>query len=63
MLAWPFAYAGMQRWLADFAYRIDMPWWVFLGAGLGALAIALLAVSYQAVKAALTDPVKSLRYE
>lgn len=59
----PLAYIGMNRWLENFAYRIDMPWEVFPLAGLAALFVALLTVSYQAIQAALADPVKSLRYE
>ena len=59
----PVAFFAMQRWLEDFAYRIDLGPGVFILAGGAALAIALLAVSYQSVRAALADPVKSLRYE
>ena len=59
------AYFFMQDWLAGFAYRIEMAqvWWIFLIAGLGALVISWLTVSYQSVKAALTNPVEALRYE
>ena len=59
------AYFFMQDWLGSFAYRIEMVqvWWIFLMAGLGALLIAWLTVGYQSVRAALTDPVKALRYE
>jgi putative ABC transport system permease protein len=63
VIAAPIAYLVMSRWLEDFAYRIEISWWIFLTAGLAALLIALLTVSYQAIRAALTDPVKSLRYE
>ncbi len=63
VVASPLAYTLMQRWLDDFAYRIDISWPIFLGAGLIALLIALLTVSYQSLRAALADPVKSLRYE
>ncbi len=63
VVATPAAYAAMQRWLDDFAYRVDLSWGIFLAAGLAALGVALLTVSYHAVKAALADPVKSLRYE
>ncbi len=63
VLAWPLAYLAMQRWLDSFSYRIDLAWWVFVAAGLVALTVALLSVSYQSLKAALTDPVKALRYE
>ncbi|MDX1489038.1 MAG: FtsX-like permease family protein, partial [Acidiferrobacterales bacterium] len=63
LIATPLAYFAMERWLADFAYRIDLSWWIFLLAGITALGTALLTVSYQAIKTALADPVKSLRYE
>jgi putative ABC transport system permease protein len=63
VMAVPVAYYAMQRWLEDFAYRIDLGPAVFLLAGGLALAVALLTVSYQAIKAATADPVKSLRYE
>ena len=53
----------MQRWLEDFAYRIEMGPGIFLLAGGLALAIAMVTVSYQAIRAAMADPVKSLRYE
>jgi putative ABC transport system permease protein len=62
-LASPVAWYAMHRWLEDFAYRTAIDWWVFVVAGLAAVAIALLTVSYQSVKAALTNPVKSLRNE
>ena len=63
ILASPLAWLLMSRWLQDFAYRISIEWWVFVLAGLSALLIALLAVSFQAIKAALSNPVKSLRTE
>jgi len=63
VLAAPLAYFGMQRWLETFAFRIEISWWIFIIAGSLALAIALLTVSYQAIRAALADPVKALRYE
>jgi putative ABC transport system permease protein len=53
----------MSRWLQDFAYRIDLDWWIFALAGIVAVAIALLTVSFQSIKAALANPVKSLRNE
>ncbi len=62
-LASPVAWYAMHRWLEDFAYRTAIGWWVFVVAGLAAVVIALLTVSYQSVKAALTNPVKSLRNE
>jgi len=63
LLAWPIAYYVMKNWLQDFAYRIDISWWVFILSGGIALLIALLTVSYQAIKAAVTNPVDSLKYE
>jgi putative ABC transport system permease protein len=63
LIAWPLAGWVMHTWLQDFAYRIDLEWWVFGLVGLLALLISLLTVSHQAVKAALLDPVKSLRTE
>ncbi|MBN1221600.1 MAG: ABC transporter permease [Candidatus Aminicenantes bacterium] len=63
LIAWPVAYFLMRRWLADFAYRISPSILVFLFAGTGTLMIALLTVSFQALKAAYSDPVKSLKYE
>ena len=63
LVAIPIAWFVMHLWLQDFAYRIPIQWWVFALAGIAALLIALLTVSYQAVKAALANPVKSLRTE
>ena len=63
VVAVPLAYFAIHRWLQDFAYRIDIGVGTFVLAGLLALVIALVTVSYQAVKAALADPVESLRYE
>ncbi|MCY7349423.1 MAG: ABC transporter permease [Cytophagaceae bacterium] len=63
LLASPIAWYFMHQWLQDFAYKIDIEWWVFAVAGLLAVSIALLTVSFQSVKAALTNPVKSLRSE
>ena len=63
VIASPIAWYAMNRWLQDFAYKIDIEWWVFALAGLLAVGIALLTVSFQSVKAALMNPVKSLRSE
>ncbi len=63
VVAAPMAYFALDRWLADFAYHIELSAWTFLLAGLIGLLVALLTVSYQSIKAALADPVKSLRYE
>ncbi len=63
LIAFPLGWWAMNKWLEDFAYRIHIEWWVFPVAGIAALAIALLTVSFQAIKAALANPVKSLRTE
>ena len=63
IIAIPIAWYLMNLWLADFAYRIEIQWWMFAAAGLLAVVIAFLTVGGQAVKAALTNPVKSLRSE
>jgi len=63
VIAWPVAFWVMKGWLKDFSYRVTLNVWVFVGAGLLTLSIALLTVSFQAVKAALADPATSLRYE
>ena len=62
-VAAPLAWFLMEKWLEGFAYRIDMPWKVFAVAGITAVAVAFLTVSFQSVKAALANPVKSLRSE
>ncbi|HKB44384.1 MAG TPA: FtsX-like permease family protein, partial [Chitinophagaceae bacterium] len=63
VIATPLAWYFMHKWLQDFAYRIDISWWIFIVAGLTALLIALITVSFQAIKAAISNPVKSLRTE
>lgn len=63
VIATPLAWYATHRWLQDFAYKIDIEWWYFASAGLLAVGIALLTVSFQSVKAALMNPVKSLRSE
>lgn len=63
VVAWPIAYFAVKKWLENFAYRIDIDIWAFVFAGVLAFLIAAFTVSFQALKAALTDPVKSLRYE
>lgn len=62
-VAWPIAYLVMKGWLKDFAYQTPVQIWLFLSAGFFTLLIALITVSYQAVKAALANPIESLRYE
>ncbi len=63
LIAFPIAWFTMHSWLQDFAYRISINWWIFVFAGVLALVIAFTTVSFQAIKAALTNPVKSLRSE
>jgi putative ABC transport system permease protein len=63
LIAVPIVWYGMNRWLEDFAYRITISWWVFIIAGVLAFFIALLTISIQAIKAAMANPVKSLRTE
>jgi putative ABC transport system permease protein len=62
-VACPIAWFVMNKWLQDFAYRININWWVFVIAGIAAILIALITVSFHAIKAALANPVKSLRTE
>jgi putative ABC transport system permease protein len=63
LVASPIAWWAMHKWLEDFVYKIDISWWVFVVAGAVALLIALITVSFQAIKAAVANPVKSLRTE
>jgi putative ABC transport system permease protein len=63
LIAAPIAYFFVERWLQAFAYRIDVGWMTFVLVGLGSLLIALLTVGYQAIRAALADPVEALKYE
>ena len=63
LIAWPLAWYSMHRWLENFAYRIEMVWWMFGLAGGVALIIALATVSWQAVRAATANPVEALKYE
>jgi putative ABC transport system permease protein len=63
LIASPIAWYFMSNWLDDFAYRIQIDWWIFLVAGAIALLIALVTVSFQSIRAALANPVKSLRTE
>lgn len=63
LIAFPVAWWAMHKWLNDFAYRIAIPWWLFLLAALAAGVIAFLTISFQAIKAATANPVKSLRTE
>jgi len=63
VIATPIAWYLMSKWLRDFAYRININWWIFLVTGIVAIIIALLTVGFQAIKAAIANPVKSLRTE
>ncbi|HEY8659103.1 MAG TPA: ABC transporter permease [Hanamia sp.] len=63
IIAFPVAWYTMTRWLEDFAYRIHIHWWVFVLSAILALIVALITVGFQAIKAALSNPVKSLRSE
>ena len=63
LIAFPIAWWALSTWLEDFAYRIKIPWWIFLASTVIALFVALITVSTQAIKAALSNPVKSLRTE
>lgn len=63
VVAWPFSYYLMNRWLEDFAYRININIWIFILSSLVTVIISLLTVSYQSIKAATANPVESLKYE
>lgn len=63
LLAIPISYYFLHTWLQRFEYRTEIAWWIFAVAGVGSLLITLLIVSYQSVKVALMNPVKSLRME
>ena len=63
LIAVPVAWLAMQSWLKDYPYRISIEWWVFAAAGVMSVLVSLLTVSYQAIKAAISNPVKSLRNE
>jgi putative ABC transport system permease protein len=63
LIAFPLTWFAMHKWLQAFAYRVDMQWWVFLLAGITAMLIAIVTISFQSIKAALANPVKSLRSE
>jgi len=63
IIAFPLAWWVMHKWLQDFSYRVEIGWWIFFIAGTAALVIALFTMSFQAIKAAIANPVKSLRTE
>jgi putative ABC transport system permease protein len=61
IIAFPVAWWVLQKWLQDFPYRVHLEWWIFLVTALAALSIAMITICYQAIKAAIENPVKSLR--
>lgn len=61
LIAMPIAYYYLSKWLSEYSYHTDLSWWIFAGAAVGTLAITLLTVSYQSLRAALVNPVRSLR--
>ena len=63
LVAFPVAWLMMDSWLQNYKYRIEISWWIFLAAGISAILIALITISFQSVKAAIANPVKSLRTE
>jgi putative ABC transport system permease protein len=63
LIAFPIAWYGMNKWLENFPYRVNISWWVFAIAAVAALLVALITVSFQSIKAAISNPVKSLRSE
>jgi putative ABC transport system permease protein len=63
LVAVPVSYYFMAEWLKDFAYRVSIEWWIFAATGIAAVIIALITIGYQAIRAALTNPVKSLKTE
>jgi len=63
VIATPIAWYYMHQWLQDYAYRINISWWLFVAGGAAAICIALATISFQAIRAAMANPVKSLRTE
>jgi putative ABC transport system permease protein len=63
LISTPGAWYAMHKWLENFAYKTDLSWWIFAGAGILVLLIALLTVSWQSWRAATRNPVEALRYE
>jgi ABC-type antimicrobial peptide transport system permease subunit len=62
-IAVPLSYYFLHKWLQNYEYRTEISWWIFIAAGAGAMLITLLTISFQAIKAAVANPVKSLRTE
>ncbi|MOA51154.1 hypothetical protein D3C78_1742640 [compost metagenome] len=63
VIAFPVAWYVMHQWLQDFAYRVSIQWWVLAISGIATILIALITISFQSIKAAMGNPVKSLRSE
>jgi putative ABC transport system permease protein len=63
IIAAPVSWIVMNKWLQDFAYRVNIEWWMFAAAGFAALLIALITISFQSIKTAIKNPVESLRTE
>jgi putative ABC transport system permease protein len=63
IIAWPIAWFGVHKWLQSYAFRINIQWWIFALAGIASILIAFFTVSFQSIKAAIANPVKSLRSE
>jgi len=63
LIATPVAWWAMSKWLQSFAYRVNISWWMFALAGIITICIAMITVSFQAIKAGVANPVKSLRTE
>jgi ABC-type antimicrobial peptide transport system permease subunit len=63
VIATPIAWYFMHQWLQDYPFRIELNWWIFMAGGIASIAIALITVSFQAIKAAVANPVKNLRTE
>ncbi|MFD2519360.1 ABC transporter permease [Emticicia soli] len=63
LIASPIAYYLMHKWLENFEYKVEISWWIFIASGLGAMLVAVVTVGYQAIRAALVNPVKSLKTE
>jgi len=63
VIASPVAWWSMNKWLQNFAYRINISWWIFLAAGIIAIVISLITIGFQSIKAAMANPVTSLRRE
>jgi putative ABC transport system permease protein len=63
VITFPITWWAVHKWLMDFAYRVNIGWWVFVIAAMAAMLIALVAISFHSIKAAIANPVKSLRAE